>query len=111
VEDAIVRYLGVLLPFLATLVCGHYILRTSGSIVLASTGLASRATLRRALVATAVAFVLIVAVDLVTDGRLFLRPRFPESQLLISILVVGLFLAYTLWRSVAPLARRLKRIA
>ena len=110
-EDAIVRYLGVLLPFVATLVCGHYILRTSGSELLARTGLASEVVLHRALAATLVAFGLIVAVDLITDGSLFLHPRFPESQLLMSLLVVGLFLAYTIWRSLAPLARRLKRIA
>lgn len=110
-EEAVVRYLGVLLPFVATLVCGHYILRSSRSELLVRTGLTSAAVLRRALAATLVAFALIVSVDLVTDGRLFLRPRFPESQLLISLLVVGLFLAYTLGRSLAPLARRFKRIA
>lgn len=110
-EEAIGRYLGVLLPFMATLVCAHLIVRTSGSLLLANTGLASPAVLRRAIAATVVAFGLIVLVDLATDGQLFLRPRFPASQLLISLLVVGLLLALVVGRSVGPLARRFKRIA
>ena len=103
-EEAVGRYLGVFLPFIATVACGYLIVGQSG---------ADRLVLmfRRALVATGVAVGLIVAVDLATDGDLFLRPRFPESQLLISIVLVGLVLAFTVARSVAPLARRFKRIA
>jgi hypothetical protein len=54
---------------------------------------------------------LIVAVDLATGGDLFLHPRFPESQLLITLLLVAVLLAFTVGRSLAPLARRFKRIA
>ena len=53
----------------------------------------------------------IVAVDAATDGELFLRPRFPESQLLITLLLVAVLLAFTVGRSLAPLARRFKRAA
>lgn len=110
-EEALTRYLGVFAPFLATLVCAHYIVRTSASAQMARTALASPLLLRRALVATAVAFVLIVVCDAATNGDLFLHPRFPESQLLITFLLVGVLLAFTVGRTLAPLARRLKRIA
>ena len=36
-EEAVGRYLGVFLPFIATLVCVHYIVRQSGSEILART--------------------------------------------------------------------------
>lgn len=108
-EEAIGRYLGVFLPFIATLVAAHYIVRQSGSELLVRTRLADPRMFRRSLVATAVAAALIVAVDSATGGDLFLRPRFPESQLLITLLLVVLLLAYTLGRSLAPLARRFKR--
>jgi hypothetical protein len=106
-EEAVGRYLGVFLPFIATLACAHLIVRQSGSQVFA--GLADPTTFRRALLATGVAIVLIVGVDLATDGELFLRPRFPESQLLIALLLVALGIAFTVARSLAPLARRFKR--
>lgn len=109
-EEAVGRYLGVFLPFIATLVCAHYIVRLSGSEILARTELASPQTFRRALGATGIAVPLIVAVDVATGGDLFLHPRFPESQLLITLLLVGVLLAFTIGRSLAPLARRLKRI-
>jgi hypothetical protein len=110
VEEAIARYLGVFVPFIATLVCAHYILRTSASNLLARTELASPRTFRRTLLATVVAFSLIAAVDAATDGDLFLRPRFPESQLLITLIIVAVFLVFTIGRSLAPIARRLKLI-
>jgi len=110
-EEAVGRYLGVFLPFIATLICAHYIVRQSGSEILARTDLASPQLFRRALVATGVAVPLIVAVDLATGGDLFLHPRFPESQLLITLLLVGVVLAFTVARSFATLARRFKRIA
>ena len=53
---------------------------------------------------------LIVGVDVATGGDLFLHPRFPESQLLITLLLIAVLLAFTIGRSLAPLARRLKRI-
>jgi hypothetical protein len=110
-EEAIQRYLGVFVPFLATLVCAHYIVRQSGSEILVRTQLASPKAFRRALGATGIAAVLIIAVDLATGGDLFLRPRFPESQLLITMLLIAVLLAFTIGRSLAPLARRFKRIA
>ncbi len=110
-EEALARYLGVFVPFLATLVCAHYILRTSSSVHLARTELASPLVLRRALVATGVAFALIVVCDAATNGDLFLHPRFPESQLLITLLLVAVLLAFPVGRALAPLARRLKLIA
>lgn len=108
-EEAALRYLGVVLPFVATLVCGHYIVRTSGSELVAGTELASPKLLRRALAATSVAVGLIVIVDGMTGGDLFLHPRFPESQLLITLLVIGVLLASMIGRSLAPIARRFKR--
>jgi hypothetical protein len=108
-EEAVPRYLGVFLPFIATLIVAHYIVRTSGSELIARTALASPRTLQRALGGTAVAVVLILVVDLVTGGDLFLRPRFPESQLLITLLLVGVLIAFTVGRSLAPIARRFKR--
>ena len=99
-EEAVGRYLGVFLPFVATVACAQLIARQSGSKTLERTA-------RRALIATAIAVGLIVGVDLATDGDLFLRPRFPESQLLISLVLVALVLAFTVARSLAPLARRL----
>ena len=111
-EEAVGRYLGVFLPFVATVVCAHLIARRGDSALLGGTrlaDLADAATFRRALLATAVAITLIVSVDLATDGELFLRPRFPESQLLITLLLVGVLLAFMLARSLAPLAKRFKR--
>jgi hypothetical protein len=110
-EDVVGRYLGVFLPFIATLICAHYIVRQSGSELLARTDLASPKTFRRSLAATAVAVLLIVAVDLATGGDRFLHPRFPESQLLITLLLVAVLLAFMVGRSLAPLARRFKRVA
>ena len=110
-EEALGRYLGVFLPFIATLICAHYIVRMSGSELLASTELASPKMFKRALAGTAIAVALIVAMDVATGGDLFLRPRFPESQLLITLLLVAVLLAFTVGRSLAPLARRFKRIA
>jgi hypothetical protein len=109
-EEAITRYLGVFAPFVATLVCAHYILRLNGSAMLAHAELGSPRMLRRSLIATAVAFVLIVGVDIATGGDLFLRPRFPESQLLITLLLVVVLLTFTVGRTLAPIARRFKRV-
>jgi hypothetical protein len=109
-EEAITRYLGVFAPFVATLVCAHYILRMNGSAMLARTELGSPRILRRSLIATAVAFVLIVSVDIATGGDLFLRPRFPESQLLITLLLIVVLLTFTIGRTLAPIARRFKRV-
>ncbi|HEX9269581.1 MAG TPA: hypothetical protein VF998_07050 [Candidatus Limnocylindria bacterium] len=108
-ESALARYLGVFLPFIATLVCAHFIVRSSPSLALARMGLSSPQLLRRALVATGIAVALIVTVDVLTDGALFLRPRFPESQLLVSLILVAVVLTFTVGRAVSPMARRLFR--
>jgi hypothetical protein len=110
-EEAAGKYLDVFLPFIATLICAHYIVRQSGALPIARTDLASPRTFRRALVATGIAVPLIIAVDLATGGDLFLHPRFPESQLLITLLLVAVLLVFTIGRSLAPLARRFKLIA
>jgi hypothetical protein len=109
-EEAVGRYLGVFVPFIAALVCGHYILRESGSQLLGRTELGSPKMFRRAITATFVAVTLIVGVDSATGGDLFLRPRFPESQLLMTLVLVGLLLGFTVGRSLATIARRFKRI-
>lgn len=108
-EEAVGRYLGVFLPFIATLICAHYIVRMSGSELLARSELASPMLFRRVLVGTIVAVALIMGVDIATGGDLFLRPRFPESGLLITLLLVAVLLAFTIGRSLAPLARLFKR--
>jgi hypothetical protein len=109
-EEAIGRYLEVFLPFIATLICAHYIVRQSGSPFIARTDLASPRAFRRALIATAIAAPMIIIVDLATGGDLFLHPRFPESQLLITLLLVAVLLVFMVGRSLAPLARRFKLI-
>lgn len=110
-EEAVGRYLEAFLPFIATLICAQYIVRQSDSLLIARTDLASPRTFRRALLATAIAVPLIIAVDLATGGDLFLHPRFPESQLLISLLLVAVLVVFMVGRSLAPLARRFKLIA
>ncbi|MEP7003241.1 MAG: hypothetical protein ABI888_01755 [Chloroflexota bacterium] len=108
-EEAALRYIGVFLPFVATLICAHYLVRTSGFELIARTELASPKVTWRALGATAVSIGLIVSVDVMTSEDLFLHPRFPESQLLITTLLVGLVLVFMIGRSLAPIARRFKR--
>ena len=110
-EEAIGRYLSVFLPFIAALISAHYIVRLSASPILARTELASPHLFRRVLGGTGIAVGLIIAVDTATGGELFLRPRFPESQLLITLLLVAVLLVFTIGRSLAPIARRLKHIA
>jgi hypothetical protein len=110
-EEAFGRYLSVFLPFIATLICAHFIVRQSGSEILARTEIASPWVLRRALLATAIAVPLIIGVDLATGGDLFLHPRFPESQLLMTLLLVSVVLVFTIGRLLVPIARRFKRAA
>ena len=105
-EEPIARYLGVFLPFIATLICAHYVMRTNASPLLARFDLGSPRLLWRALWATAAAAGLFLIVDLLTDGELFLRPRSPGSQLLITLLLVCLLLAAAIGRTLAPIARR-----
>jgi hypothetical protein len=98
-------------PFVATLVCAHDIVRHGGSEILARTELSSPKTFRRTLGATAIAVPPIVGVDPATGGVLFLHPRFPESQLLITPVLVAVLLTFSVGRSLAALARRTKRVA
>jgi len=110
-EEAVGRYLGVFLPFIATLVCAHFIVRQSSNELLTRTEFASPKMFRRGLIATAIAVPLIIGVDQATGGDLFLRPRFPESQLLMTLLLVAVVLAFTIGRLLEPIARRFKRAA
>lgn len=105
-EASIVRYLDVFVPWCVTVVLGHLILRTSSSSYIAASGLASRQMLVRVLGATAVAMALIVGADLFTNGDLFLRPRFPASQLLVAVIAVTALSAGLLVRTLGPLLRR-----
>ena len=89
-EEGFGRYLSVFLPFIATLICAHFIVR---------------------LVATAIAVPLIIGVDLATGGDLFLHPRLPGSQLLMTLLLVAVVLVFTIGRFLVPIARRLRRAA
>jgi hypothetical protein len=91
-EGILERYLSIFVPFLATVMLGHLILRSSGSWQLERTGLASLASprlLRRVLTASGAAIAIIVTVDLLTAGDLFLRPS-DRSVLLIGIVLVTL---------------------
>jgi hypothetical protein len=109
-EEAVGRYLGVFLPFIATLICAYYIVQHGRSGIVARPEIISTTMFRRAFLATAVAVPLIIGVDVVTGGDLFLHPQFPESQLLITLLLIAVVLAFTIARSLAPLARRFKLI-
>ena len=98
------RYLGVFLPFLAVLVLGHLIVRSSGAWQLQRSALASPDLLRRLLAASAAAIGIILAVDGLTGGDLLLRPRSPQSELLIGLVIVALIVS----RSALRLARSLR---
>jgi hypothetical protein len=106
VEGILARYLGVFLPFLAFVVLGHLIVRSSGAWQLQTSALASPELFRRVLISSLAAIGIIVTVDLVTGGDLFLRPRSPQTEILIGLILVGLVAGRTALRAVAPLARR-----
>ena len=86
-------------------------MRTNASPLLARADLGSPKLLWRALWATTTTTTLIVIVDTLTDGELFLRPRSPGSQLLITLLLVGLLPAAAVGRTLAPIARWFTRAA
>lgn len=109
VEGILARYLGVFLPFLAFVVLGHLIVRSSGAWQLQKSALASPHLFRRVLLGSLAAIGIIVAVDLVTGGDLFLRPRSPQTELLIGLILVGLVGGRTAFKALAPLARRARR--
>ena len=102
------RYLSIFLPFLLTVALGHLILRAGASWRMERLGLASPALLRRVLVATASAIAIIVGVDLLTGGGLFLRPRSPGSEILIALVLVALLAARSILGIVEQLLERIK---
>lgn len=104
-EGILGRYLSIFLPFLATIVLGHLIVRSSGGWQVERLGLASPDVLRRLLLATGSAIAIIVAVDVLTGGDLFLRPTSPRSPILIALVLVTLVAG----RSVLRIAERLLR--
>jgi hypothetical protein len=108
VEGTLERYLSVFLPFLATIVLAHLVVRSSGSLQLERMGLASTGLLRRLLLATGGAMAIIVGVDALTGGDLFLTPS-PRSLLLIGAVLVTLVAARAGARAAAPVIRSLRR--
>lgn len=108
-EGILARYLGIFLPFLAVIVLGHLIVRSSGAWQLQRSPLASPVLLRQLLASSAAAIGIILAVDIVTDGDLFLRPRSPQSEILIGLILVGLVGGRSAFAALAPLARRRRR--
>lgn len=107
-EGILARYLGVFLPFIAVVILGHFIVRSSGAWQLQRSALASPELVRRILAASAAAIGIILAVDLLTGGDFFYRPRAPQSPLLIAIVLVGLVAGHFGLRAIG-LARRIKR--
>ena len=107
-EGILGRYLMVFAPFVATVVLAHLVVRTSGAWQLERMGLASPDLLRRVLLATAGAMTIIVSVDALTGGDLFLRPS-PRSLLLIGAVLIALVSARSAGRALEPLVRGLRR--
>ena len=107
-EGILSRYLMVFLPFIATVVVAHVVVRSSGARQLERLGLASPDLLRRVLLATAGAMTIIVSVDALTGGDLFLTPS-PRSTLLIGVVLLALVSARFAARAVEPLAQMLRR--
>ncbi len=108
-EGILERYLSIFLPFVATVVLAHFVVRSSGAWQLERMGLASPALLRRLLVASGSAIAIIVGVDLLTGGDLFFRPASTRSVLLIALIVVSLVTVKLASRVVAPIARSILR--
>jgi hypothetical protein len=108
VEGILERYLSVFLPFVATLVIAHLVVRSSGAYQLERLGLASPDLLRRVLVASGGAMGIIVGVDLLTGGDLFLRPS-PRSLFLIGIVLVALVATRYAARAGGSLVRLVRR--
>ena len=107
-EGIAVRYLSVFLPFVVTVVLAHYVVRSSGAWQVQRLGLASPDLLRRVLLATAGAMTIIVSVDALTGGDLFLAPS-PRSVLLIGVVLAALVSARFAARAAEPLVRLLRR--
>jgi hypothetical protein len=109
VEGILERYLSIFLPFIATVVLAHLVVRSSGSWQVERLGLASSDLLRRILVASGSAIGIIVGVDLVTGGDLLLRPDPLRSPILVGLVVVGLVAANFAWRAFGLVGERLRR--
>ena len=107
-EGIVARYLTVFVPFVATVVIAHFVVRSSGAWQIERLGLASPDLLRRVLLATAGAMTIIISVDALTGGDLFLAPS-PRSLLLIGAVLVALVSAKFAARVVEPLLRLLRR--
>lgn len=105
-EGIVGRYLSIFLPFLATIVLAHLIIRSSGAWQVERLGLASPDLLRRLLLASGSAIAIIVAVDVLTGGALFLRPTTPRSPILIALILVTLVAGRTVLRIAEHLLRR-----
>jgi hypothetical protein len=111
VEGILGRYLMVFGPFVATVVIAHFVVRSSGAWQLERSGLAplaSRDLLRRVLLATAGAMTIIVSVDALTGGDLFLTPS-PKSVLLIGAVLAALLIARFAGNAAGPVLRLLRR--
>jgi len=111
VEGILGRYLSVFLPFIATVVVAHYVVRSGGAWQLERFGLASlgsRDLLRRVLLATVGAMTIIVSVDALTGGDLFLAPS-SRSLFLIGAVLLALVSANFAARAVEPLIRLVRR--
>lgn len=108
-EGILARYLGVFLPFLAFVVVGHLIVRSSGAWQLQRSALASPELFRRILAGSIAAIGIILAVDIATGGALFLRPRSPQTEILIGLVLVGLVGGRSAYRTMVHLARRGRR--
>jgi hypothetical protein len=109
VEGILERYLSIFLPFIATIVLAHLVVRSSGSWQVERTGLASPILLRRILIASGTAIAIIVGVDVLTSGDLFLRPDPLRSPILFGLVVVGLVAANFAWRAFGFVGERLRR--
>ena len=107
-EGIAVLYLSVFLPFVVTVVLAHYVVRSSGAWQVQRLGLASPDLLRRVLLASAGAMTIIVSVDALTGGDLFLAPS-PRSVLLIGAVLAALVSARFAARAAGPVVRLLRR--
>ncbi len=108
-EGILERYLSIFLPFVATVVLAHFVVRSSGAWQLERMGLTSPDLLRRVLVASGAAIAIIIGVDLLTGGDLFLRPASPRSLLLIALVVVALVSVKLGSQLIGPVLRSLRR--
>ena len=109
VEGVVGRYLSIFLPFIATVVLAHLVIRSSGAWQLQRLGLTSTDLLRRVLTASGGAIAIIVSVDLVTGGDLFLHPSESRSPILMALVVVALIAGNVAWRALTTLAERVSR--